>query len=290
MREAVKKYRGTIIGIIFIIVGMLLFYVFQIYELWGDPRDAGPSGFCEYFDPNLLVGEPINAWSNFYYVGAGMIVLIYYDLLRMGKAKRKDTYIDKDEHLHYFITYGLLVVWVGIASFYMHASYRTFGLISAGFLDVLSMNMYLSGLFIMSLAILFDIRPMFFYIILIVDIILMVIIMKIGVPFPSFGGGGLFEFLFILVLTSDVILSLGIYSKIFKKLGARQVRRNTIIIFIIIGCFLTAYWLWHFGKRDAPSCDPFSWWQWHAVWHFITAFCTILIAMYIRTEKVSKPA
>jgi hypothetical protein len=283
MSQTLKKYHGTIIGLTFIIVWMLIFYFFQIYDLWGKPRSAGPTGFCEYFDPNQIVGEPINAWSNFYYVGAGMIVLIYYDLLRMGKVKKKDVYIERNENTHYLIVYGLLVVWVGIASFLMHATWRG----ETGFLDVLSMNMYLSSLFIMSLAFLFDLKRLYFYILLIVDFILVIIIMRsdFRIPFPSLGGGGLFEFLVTLTFISEVILSFGIYSKIFKKLGARQIKRNTILLAIILASFLTAYWLWHYGKKNAPSCDPYSWWQWHAVWHFITACCTILIAIYIRTER-----
>ena len=118
MSDVIKKYQGTLIGLVFILYGMIFFVIMQVFELWADPRDIGPTNFCEYFDPNLLVGEPINAWSNFYYVGAGMLILVYYDIFRMGKVKRKDTYIDRDENLHYIVVYGLLVIWIGLGSFF----------------------------------------------------------------------------------------------------------------------------------------------------------------------------
>ncbi len=89
MSQTLKKFRGILIGFSFIVVWMVIFYVFSILGLWGVPREAGPTGFCEYYDPSLIVGEPINAWSNFFYVGAGMIVLIYYDLLRAGKLEKE---------------------------------------------------------------------------------------------------------------------------------------------------------------------------------------------------------
>jgi len=288
MSEVFKKYRGTLIGVVFIIVGMSLFYIFQVFEIWTNPRDAGPTGFCEYFDPNLLVGEPINSWSNFYYVGAGMIILIFYDLLRMGKIKRNDSYIDKDENQHYMVAYGLLIVWIGIGSFYMHASYRSFGYISAGFLDVLAMNMFLSGTLLISWAVFFDIKKQLFYILLISVSVADFFLMKYGIVRIRLGEDltlDLFKLLVILVFFSEIVMSLGIYSRLFKKAGARQIKRNTILVIGILGMFLFAYFLWHFGLRDATSCDPYSWWQWHSVWHFITACCTISIGFYLRTEK-----
>lgn len=288
MAKLFEKYRGIIIGIVLTIIGMLFFLIMQIFNIWTNPPDAGPTGFCEYFDPNALVGEPINAWSNFSYIAAGMIVLITHDLIRLGKVDRRDKYVLQDENLHYLLIYGSLVIWIGLASFYMHASYRSTPWFSAGFLDVLSMNMYLSGLIIMSLSILFDIKKRNLYIIIVVDIILMVFLMKLDLNLPSLGGGGLFELLLISAFINEILIGLGLYSKVFKNKGARQVRRNVLLLPVILIMFLVAFWLWHFGLKDAPTCDPYSWWQWHAVWHFITACATLAIALYLLTEKEKK--
>lgn len=285
MSEVFNKYKGTIIGIAFITAGMLFFLIMEIFQIWTRPRIAGPTGFCEYYDPNLLIGEPMNAWSNFYFVGAGMSILIYYDLLRMEKLNRRDVYIHRDENMHYIVSYGLLVIWVGIASFYMHASYALTPWFSAGFLDVLSMNMYMSGLFIMSLAILFDIKKRNLYIILLIDFILVVILMKIHLPLISLGGGGLFEVLLVIAIINEVLIGLGIYSRVFKYKGARQIKRNFLILAIVVITFVVSYWLWHFGKRNAPTCDPHSWWQWHAVWHFLNACAMLLIGLFIQFER-----
>ncbi len=287
MREVFNKYQGIIVGIIFIIAGMTFYLIMQIFELWTGPSSAGPRGFCEYFDPDLLVGEPINAWSNYYYVAAGMIVLITYDLVRSGKIENKDRFILKKENLHYVLIYGLLTIWIGLASFYMHGSYATIEgtWISAGFLDVLSMNMYLSGIIILSMASLFAIKKRYLYPILLIDIVLMVILMRSDLNLPSLGGGGLFELLLIIAVINELFLGLGLHSWVFKKIGARKVRRNVLLLPIIIGIFLLAFWLWHFGLTSAASCDPYSWWQWHAVWHFLTAGATLVIALYMLTEK-----
>jgi len=284
MSEVFNKYKGTIIGIVFITAGMLFFLIMEVFQLWTRPR-AGPSIFCEYYDPNLLVGEPMNAWSNFYFVGAGMSILIYYDLLRMERLNRKDLYIHRDENMHYIVTYGLLVIWVGIASFYMHASYAWNPWFSAGFLDVLSMNMWMSGMFIMSLSILFDIKKRTLYIILLIDFILVVILMKIPFRLISLGGGGLFELILIITFINEILIGLGIYSRIFRDKGARQLRRNLGILAIVVITFVVSYRLWNLGKRDAPTCDPHSWWQWHAVWHFLDACAMFLIGLYFQSER-----
>ncbi|TFG04612.1 MAG: hypothetical protein EU536_04275 [Promethearchaeota archaeon] len=288
MNKVFRKYQGTVLGIIFIIAGMTFYFIMQIFEIWTNPPLPGPSGFCEYFDPNRLVGEPINAWSNFYYVAVGMIVLIAYDLVRSGKIKIQwfeESYVLRRENLYYALLYGLLVIWIGLASFYMHGSYRSTPWFSAGFLDVLSMNMYMSGLIILSLGILFDIKKRTLYIFILIDIILVVIVMKSNLQLPGLGGGGLFELLLISAVINELLVGLGVYSRVFKNLGARQVRRKVILLPLIILIFLLAYWLWHFGLRDAPTCDPYSWWQWHAVWHFLTAVATLVILLYILTEK-----
>jgi len=288
MSEVFNKYKGTIIGIVFIIVGMLFYLIMQIFNIWTNPPEAGPGGFCEYFNPNLLVGEPMNAWSCFYFVGAGMILIVYHDLVRMGNTKKNNKYIIKQENLHYILIYGILIIWVGIASFYMHGSYRSTPWFSAGFLDVFSMNLYMSGIIIMSLAILFDIKKRNFYILFLLDLILILILMKFNLSLPSLGGGGLFELLLIFAFGNEILIGLGIYSKTFKSKGARQIRRNIILLPIIVLIFLIGFWLWHFGLRDASTCDPYSWWQWHAVWHFSNVCSMILIIIYILTEREIK--
>ena len=95
------------------------------------------------------------------------------------------------------------------------------------------MNMYMSGLFIMSLGILFDIKKRNLYIILLIDFILVVILMKIPLPLISLGGGGLFELILIITFINTILIGLGIHSKIFRNKGARQVRRNMVILAIV---------------------------------------------------------
>jgi hypothetical protein len=109
--------------------------------------------------------------------------------------------------------------------------------------------------------------------------------MKSHLPLISLGGGGLFELLLVIALVNEVLIGLGIYSRVFKDKGARQLRRNILILVLIIMVFLISFWLWHFGKIDTPTCDPHSWWQWHAVWHFLNACAMLLIGFYILSER-----
>ncbi|MGV9204623.1 MAG: hypothetical protein ACOC44_11470 [Promethearchaeia archaeon] len=167
----------------------------------------------------------------------------------------------------------------------MHASHSGNELFSGHFFDVLAMNMYASSLTIFSVAILFDIKKRLFYIFLLADFIVIVILMKLNLSLPNLGGGGLFELFIGFAFINEVLVSLGISSKVFKNKGARQIRRSFILLIFIPITFLIAFWFWHYGLTNAPTCDPYSWWQWHAVWHFITACATLLIGCYILTEK-----
>ena len=94
--------------------------------------------------------------------------------------------------------------------------------------------------------------------------------------------------LLVIAVINEIFIGFGLYSKAFKRIGARQIRRQVILIPIIIGIFLLAFWLWHFGLKSGSSCDPYSLWQWHAVWHFLTAVATLVIAFYMLTEKEIK--
>ena len=215
-----EKYKGTLIGIIVIAIGLLFFLIMKIFGFWINP-EAGPTGFCEYNNPDLFVPTPMNAWSNFYYVGAGMSILIYYDLIHDGRLSRPDSYITKDENLHYFVPYGLLVIWIGLGSFYMHAGGQG-ELISGHFFDVLAMNMYISSIVIFSLAILFDVKKRVFYFLLIVDFILVIILMKSNLNLPNIAGGGLFGLLAIIALTNELFIVLGLYL-VIKKISYKRI-------------------------------------------------------------------
>ncbi|MFO8017797.1 MAG: ceramidase domain-containing protein [Promethearchaeia archaeon] len=274
-----KRHYGILIGIGFVIVWMVIFIFVSVFWTWGEIFYCAAEYqqcFCEKIDTSRMVAEPINAWSNFFYVGAGLIVLMYYDLQRNKKSTRKEDYLSRKENLHYLLTYGLSVIWIGIASFLMHATWRG----DTGYLDLLSMNMYISLIFFISLSVLFDLNPTSFYPILVGNFIFNGVLMRFLNAELIFVSWVLIAFL------NEFAVGSGLYSKIFKK-RARQIRRNLLVLIGAVGVFLLAYYLWHFGYRGHPLCDPYSWWQWHALWHFMTAVTTILLVIYLKTEKTS---
>ncbi len=284
MKNFVLKYRGILAGIVFFSLGMVFYIIMQVFDLWTFPGGHA-TPFCENFDPSKLVGEPINTWSNMFYVGAGMIVLVIHDFIRNGKITRYTSYISKEQNLHYALTYGLLVVWLGLGSFFMHGSYARNEIVSGHFFDALSMNMYVSSVVMISLAILLDMKKKHFYSILSVNFIVIIPLVKFNLQ----------EYYFILFLiiavANEFAICLGMYFGMYSKLFARKnkrirrVKRNLLLFIFASAMFISSYMLWFLGKTAAATCDPYSWWQWHAYWHFGTAAAALILAFYILLEK-----
>jgi len=275
-----KRYYATLTGVSFVIVWMLIFILVSIFWTWGDAYNCATEHqqcFCEHVDISRLVAEPINAWSNFFYVGAGLLILLYYDLKRNKTEQKREDYISQRENFHYVFTYGLLIIWIGIASFLMHATWRGI----TGYLDVLSMNMYISGVFFISLSVLFDLKIKYFYPLLIINFIINAVLMRV---IPS---QRLFEIWVIIAFLNELSIGSGLYSKIFKK-RARPIKRNLFVLIVGMGIFILAFYFWHFGHRTHPLCDPHSLWQWHSLWHFMTALSTIILAIYLTTERETR--
>jgi len=279
MVSLLKRYPAITIGIFFLGIWMLVWYLFSILNLWGDMHGCAIPGndpcFCEYADAFQLIAEPINAWSNFYYIGAGFIILIYHDLERNEKISKREDYLSKEGNTHYAVAYGILVVWIGIGSFLMHAVRRG----NTSYLDVMSMNTYICGVLVMAISIRFNLKKEQFYMALFFSFFISEVLSKF------FGHTYVFVGIVILVFINEMAISLGIYSKVFKKHPPRNIKPNFPLLFVIVGLFLLAFYVWQFGHTEHPYCDPYSLWQWHTVWHFLTAVCTVLIFLYIKLEK-----
>lgn len=287
MKNSFRNYRGIIAGIVFFSLGMVFYTIMQVLNLWAPPANHIPP-FCEFFDPDKFIGEPINTWSNMFYVLVGMIVLLLYDFIRNGRLTKYTSYVCKKENVHYLLTYGLLVIWVGLGSFFMHGSYAGNDIISGHFFDAHSMNLYLSSVIFISLAILFDMNKKHFYILFAVNFIVVTTVVKLGKMNEFF-----ITFLIITVI-NEFAISLGIYiriySKVFRVKKMRLVNRSIKLLLFFGFMFVSSYILWFLGRTDAASCDPYSWWQWHAYWHFGTAVAMLIIPFYILLEEEIVPS
>lgn len=282
MKNLLNKYRGITAGIVFIIIGMLFYTIMQVFDLWTPSPNQDP--FCEYYEPGMFIGTPINTWSNLFYMSSGLIILALYDFIRNGKITKYNSFISKQENLHYALVYGLLVVWLGLGSFFMHGSHAGNQYVTGHFFDALSMNMFISAVFIISLAILTDMDKKHFYIVLLIDFIIAIIIVKLGKQ------DYFFIFFLVIAVGNEFAISLdiyhGIYTKITRgKINIRKVERSLKMLLLIGVMFASSYMFWFLGRTGAKTCDPYSWWQWHAYWHFGTAIGALLIGFYILLEK-----
>jgi hypothetical protein len=54
---------------------------------------------------------------------------------------------------------------------------------------------------------------------------------------------------------------------------------------IMTSVFIVAIFVWLLWQDTGPLCVPDSWFQGHAIWHFLTALAPFAIYRYLRTEQ-----
>jgi len=60
-----------------------------------------------------------------------------------------------------------------------------------------------------------------------------------------------------------------VYRRRRRPVGARSQRRGYAVV---IGVTALAAMSWLFGRSDSPVCDPDATFQFHGLWHVISAF------------------
>jgi hypothetical protein len=248
------------------------FVVITAFAVWADSRPSligwpgselatcYPGCFCEAFGAGGIV-QPLSAYSNLFYILAGLLILGTRDL------PAQDTRANRMTGRRGYITgFGGAVVAIGLTSLFFHVTLTNIG----RWLDYMGMYAFTGFALTYSVARLRRWNDAAF---VIVYLLLLAAL------------GGLW---FASPATRRPLLGGLILGVALVEAAAHWVRRplriRTRYLIAALACFLLAYWV-NMSDEAGALCAPASVWQWHAVWHFLTAASTALLYVYYRSEE-----
>jgi hypothetical protein len=219
-----------------------------------------PGCFCEVFRPGGIV-QPISSWSNFFYLAAGLFIL---GSLSLPGAAGEGNLIRRSRG--FAAGFGIAVVCIGLTSLFFHVSLTQFG----RWLDYMGMYAFAAYALLYSLTRLRSGGGRAF---LVAYVILLAALGALWVYLPA---------------GRRVVLGGLILGIVLVEAYAHRVRRpfsiRTRRLIAALACFLAAYAV-NMADEAGLICAPESAWQWHAVWHLLTAASTLLLYAYYRSER-----
>ncbi|MBN1438525.1 MAG: hypothetical protein JW929_03870 [Anaerolineales bacterium] len=218
-----------------------------------------PGCFCEAFRAGGVV-QPLSSYSNLFYLLAGLLILGASGAAWFPARANRMT-----RHRGYAAGFGLAVIFIGVTSFFFHVS-----LTHAGrWLDYLGMYAFAGYALLYGLARLrrwSDAAFLAAYFLLLAACGGLWFAAP-GMRRPLLGG-----------------LIVGVTA---VEVGAHWIRRllriRTRYLLGALGCFLAAYAL-NMADESGAICAPASLWQWHVVWHFLTAVSAGMLFLYYYSE------
>jgi hypothetical protein len=269
------KYRHVFFTSLYIGAGVLVLYVLWILGWPGDIKGciASQSCFCEFVDLNTLWGQPINSLTNFAYVVSGFIIILYYDY-KAPSIPTTDSSKNFDHLTPFSFLYGLLTITIGIGSLYMHASWRRW----AGLFDVYAMNLFIVFVLLYLVSHSFHWSwGHFFALYIPVEIIMLVLY-----QWDLVEANLVFGIVTVMVIVWETLWQILTYHR------HNPVRRDWRWFFASILFFLGGFTIWLLAEGDIWPCDPYSWFQPHGLWHYLTAAATLTIFMYLKSEHLKE--
>jgi hypothetical protein len=219
-----------------------------------------PGCFCEAFHPGGVV-QPLSAYSNLFYFLAGLLILGLRDFpppaVRNNRMNRGRGDI---------AGYGLAVIAIGAASLFYHVSLTHIG----RWLDYLGMYAFAGFALVYSLARLRRWNDAVFIVVY---------------GFLLAACGGLW---FAVPDGRRLLLGVLITGVALAEAAAHWLRRplriRTRWLIAALACFVAAFAV-NMADESGVICIAASPWQWHAVWHFLTAASTVMLFVYFRSEE-----
>lgn len=220
-----------------------------------------PECWCEAARVGSWILEPVNTWTNLFFIIFGIVFII--------KAQSLTTHQNKINSLSIFPKiYGVALILVGSGSFFYHAS-QTF---AGQWFDVI--GMYFVSMFYISYNFyrigIFDKKNFLsFY----VSSCLLLGIVIIYYPETR-------RWLFGVSILFTLIQSLWIQLK-YKSVINKKYLYGAAFAYLVA----QATWLL---DKNRIWCDPVGWINGHGVWHILTGFAAVLIYFYFNSEKLNQ--
>lgn len=236
---------------------------------WLGPGGANSDVFCETFRPGLIK-QPVNTWSNLSFIVVGLLI---------GWQQRNGHNADNanpfTRTLFYPTFFATLAVLLGPGSMAMHASTAHIG----GFFDMLSMYLIASFMLSYGLERLLGWKPRHFLVCFAIALAICIVVHFSPITHIL----GIESILLIFATYIVVASAIELYFVLIKKTGA-----DWRMVFIFIGAFLLAFFIWNMSLTGNAWCDPDSIWQGHGAWHILNAVSVYFIYRYYASE--GKPA
>jgi hypothetical protein len=221
--------------------------------------------FCEAIGSGF-VRQPIDAYSNVFYLIAGVAIFWYLLLTRRVRTKHAaQTELPRDV----LFLFGFAAIAVGIGSFLYHAGFTFFGM------ELDDDAMYLVGSFTLFFGYA-HLHPITLKQFLILFFILN-LFLEILIFFYPVVRGLMFGVLVLATLLVD-------------RMAIRQGRMKNQSNYLLWGIelFFLAYFFWALDDLRIV-CYPTSSFQGHSVWHFLTAIVVFVLFLYMDSEFLELP-
>lgn len=219
-----------------------------------------PGCFCEAFHAGGVV-QPLSSYSNLFYILAGLLIIGTRGLPALHSHDNPMI-----RRRGYIAGYGGAVIAIGVTSLFFHISLTHIG----RWLDYMGMYAFTGYALIYSLARLRRWNDGTF-IAAYVFLLLALGVLWFAAPGcrrPLLGG---------LILGVATVEAAAHWMR-------RPFRIRTRWLLASLACFLIAYAI-NVSDESGALCIPASPWQWHAVWHFLTAASTVLLFIYYMSEE-----
>jgi hypothetical protein len=213
----------------------------SMLELAGALRDGIGASDCEFLRDEALA-QPVNALTSFAYVVVGLLVIARASVSRRPLAAA--------------LVYGTCLVGVGLGSVLFHGPQP----------DGSRVLHDLPILFTVVFIVAYDLslvssrvrHPMVLF------VIGAGVAMALTIIDPDLGAGATG-----LAVVGLAALEFIIYRRRLRPAATHRQRQGYITI-IVVSAIAGATWL--LGRTDSPACDPDAVFQFHGLWHVISAF------------------
>lgn len=264
-----ESFLGLRIGLVETGLGLVIFFVLVARGWPGEDDDciARDDCHCERIRPRGIK-QPSNTWSNLAFVIVGMLILINAGGARAVSGNPMLTIS------LYPISYGLLLISMGLGSMFFHASMKKWGSI----VDNLVMYWFLS------FVVLYDIfrvlgagnLGIFILIFLFLNVALA------AIRFLNEGSERyVFPILFMWLIIIEVLISTGA----FGDIGLSRQFLPWLVLEVVT--FGVAFGIWLLSGTGKPWCRPDSWIQGHAVWQILGALAGGFLYLNLLTESLN---